>query len=444
VPAGKADQVRAWAGEAFWVGFGLITGVIALFAGTRFLTHLMATDEYGRLALAVSLSTLAVLIFGDPIGKTAVRFYSLWCRAGKPRGFLQNMGKSLARSMGCIGLCCVIVMLYSHYFHAGTGTYLILSTGMFAGILVCNRLALALEDAARERRFRGVLQGGFEMLRFGSAIVLITIFALPFAETVLFGFVLAGVLVVMIHGSFLYRLFHRDQAEIKGPAHKVSETDLSRLDSAGMRSFQSPLFVSSACIWLVMMAERWALQYFGSPEDVGGYAAVYQLAFIPMLLLSNFLILLIEPVLYQVVETDGKTASFEQTNRINNYAVFGILIFSVVLSSGLFFVHPLAGILLLGAEFRSYSWIFPWLLLAGGCFAATRQLLLKFSYDMRTDLLAKIWGAAAAASVAAYTIGAFLGQLKGLLAAVVLANMTLLGFSLVFVHKRQAAKKFRK
>ncbi|HKK98728.1 MAG TPA: hypothetical protein VJ943_00640, partial [Desulfotignum sp.] len=136
MPAGKADQVRAWAGEAFWVGFGLITGVIALFAGTRFLTHLMATDEYGRLALAVSLSTLAVLIFGDPIGKTAVRFYSLWCRAGKPRGFLQNMGKSLARSMGCIGLCCVIVMLYSHYFHAGTGTYLILSTGMFAGILV--------------------------------------------------------------------------------------------------------------------------------------------------------------------------------------------------------------------------------------------------------------------------------------------------------------------
>jgi hypothetical protein len=61
------------AGEAFWVGFGIITGVLALVAGTRFLTHLLPPDEYGKLALAVSLSTLAVMIFGDPVGKTAVR-----------------------------------------------------------------------------------------------------------------------------------------------------------------------------------------------------------------------------------------------------------------------------------------------------------------------------------------------------------------------------------
>jgi O-antigen/teichoic acid export membrane protein len=431
----KANQVRAWAGEAFWLGFGLMTGMIALFVGTRFLTHLMSTGEYGRLALAVSLSTLAVLIFGDPVGRTAVRFYSLWCRAGKPRGFMQNLGKSLVRSMGGISLACVIAMVYSHNFHEVTSTYLILTTGIFAAILVCNRVAVALEDAARERRFRGVLQGGFEMLRFAFAIALITIFTLPAAETVLIGFVLAGILVVTGHAIFLYRLFHREQAGINVPGHPEGKMDVAR-----MRSFQTPLVMNSICVWLVMMTERWTLQYFGSQQDVGGYAAVYQLAFIPMLLVSNFMVLLIEPILYQVVEPGGKTASSTQRQQINNYAVLWIMIFSVFVSVLLFFTYPAVGTLLLGVDFRGYSWMFPWLFLAGGCFAAARQLLLQFSYDMRTDLLAKIWGVVAAAAVTAYTAGAFYWQVKGLLAAVVGVNMALLLFSMICVNKHHAAK----
>ena len=431
----EVKQAWAWAYEAFWVGFGLISGVLALFAGTRFLTRLMATDEYGRLALAISLSTLAVMVFGDPVGRTAVRFYSLWCRAGKPRGFMQNLGKSLVRSTAGIGLCCILAILYRHYFHAVTGTFLILVTGFFAVLLVFNRVAMGLEDAARERRFRGVLQGGFEILRFASAIGLIAVFTLPAAETVLTGFVLAGILVVIVHGIFLYRLFHRDQAKIKGPALPDGDMDIAR-----MRSFQSPLVVSSICVWLVMMAERWALQYFGNPEDVGGYAAVYQLAFIPMLLVSNFMVLLIEPVLYQVVEPGGKTASSGQRQRINNYAVLGIMTFSVFLSVLLFFTYPMAGTFLLGVEFRAYSWMFPWLFLAGGCFAAARQLLLKFSYDMRTDLLAVIWGVVAAAAVTAYTAGAFYWQVKGILAAVVGVNAALLVFSVVLVNKNRTSE----
>jgi hypothetical protein len=106
----------------------------------------------------------------------------------------------------------------------------------------------------------------------------------------------------------------------------------------------------------------------------------------------------------------------------------------------LFFTYPAAGNLLLGGEFRDYSWMFPWLFLAGGCFAAARQLLLQLSYDMRTDLLAKIWGAVAAAAVAAYAIGAFYWQAKGILSAVVGVNAALLVFSLVFVNMRKTAK----
>ena len=421
------------AGEAFWVGFGIITGVLALVAGTRFLTHLLPPDEYGKLALAVSLSTLAVMIFGDPVGKTTVRFYSLWYSAGKPYGFMQNLGRSLFRAVGVIGVCCAGVILSGRFMTASPGSYFVLVTGIFAMLLIFNRTAIALEDAARKRRLRGILQASFEVLRFFFAIALVVILALPAAETVLSGFVMAGILVVTVHGIFLCRLFKKVPAEKNSPGQPVV-----RIDNDVMRAFQSPLIVSSICMWLVMMAERWVLTYFGSPADVGGYAAVYQLAFVPMLLVSSFLILLIEPVLYQVGGVDKKAASSGQANRMNRYAVVGIMSVTLFLSGILFFTYPLAGTLLLGAEFRSYSWLFPWLILAGGCFAAAQQVLLKLSYEMRTDLLAILWGVVAVGAVAAYSAGAACWQLRGVVTAVVAVNIGLLLSALVLVHARRS------
>jgi O-antigen/teichoic acid export membrane protein len=422
------NSMRAWAGEAFWVGFGLITSVFALLAGTRFLTHLLSTEQYGRLALAVSLSTLAVQVFGEPVGKTAVRFYSQWCEAGKPPGFVQSLAKSLSKAAGCILLFCAVAWVAGVYNKSVPGGYFIVMTGIFAILLVFNRVGLALEDAARRRRFRGIVQGGFEVMRFGFAVGLILVFVLPDAETVLSGFVLAGVLVVITHGVFLYVNLARKLPR----GHKKTA---AVMNMEALRTFQTPLIISNACIWLVMMAERWALQYFGTPEEVGGYAAVYQLAFIPMLFVSNFLILLIEPILYQVIAQDGKTASFDQTRRINNYAVFGILSFSFVLFLVLLFAYPMVGNLLLGAQFRPYSWLFPWLLLAGGCFAATGQLLLKLNLELRTDRLAVLWAGVAVVAVTGYMIGACFWQLKGILTAIVAVNFLLLIFSLVFVRK---------
>jgi O-antigen/teichoic acid export membrane protein len=421
------NSVRTWAGEAFWVGFGLITAVMALLAGTRFLTQLLSTEQYGRLALAVSLSTLAVQVFGEPVAKTAVRFYARWCEAEKPAGFLQGLAKSLSGAAGCIVLFCTIALVAGVYFKRMPGGYFILMTGLFAILLVFNRVGLALEDAARKRRFRGIIQGGGEVMRFGFAVALILIFALPDAETVLTGFVLAGVLMVIAHGVFLYLSLVPDFS-------RKDQTSAAVMNMDTMRSFQTPLIMSNACIWLVMMAERWALQYFGTPEQVGGYAAVYQLAFIPMLFVSNFMILLIEPVLYQSVEHKGNTAAFDRTRRINNYAALGILVVSLVMFGVLFFAYPVVGNLLLGPQFRPYSWLFPWLLLSGGCFAATGQLLLKLNLQLQTGRLAVLWGAVAVIAVGGYIIGACFWQLKGVVAAIVTVNVLLLIFSLVFVR----------
>ena len=423
--------MRAWAGEAFWVGFGLITSVFALLAGTRFLTHLLSTDQYGRLALAISLSTLAVQVFGEPIGKTAVRFYSQWCQAGKPAGFMQSLAKSLSKAAGYIVLLCAVSLAAGVYSKRVPGGYFVVTTGVFAILLVFNRVGLALEDAARKRRFRGMIQGGFEVLRFGFAGGFILVFARPDAEMVLSGFVLAGILIVAVHGVYLY--WRLSPGFSQGDKKTAAVMNLD-----AMRSFQTPLIISNACIWLVMMAERWVLQYFGSPGDVGGYAAVYQLAFVPMLFVGNFLVLFFEPILYQVVRGNNNDTQSIQAVRINQYAAIGILCFSVCLFIILLFSHSMVGRYVLGADFRVYTWLFPWLLLAGGCFAAAQQMLLKLSCEMRTDLLALLWGVVAVIAVTGYVVGACLFQLKGILAAIVAVNVLLVLFLLFFLNRKSS------
>jgi O-antigen/teichoic acid export membrane protein len=169
---------------------------------------------------------------------------------------------------------------------------------------------------------------------------------------------------------------------------------------------------------------------------VGGYTAVYQLAFVPMLFVSNFLVLFFEPILYQVTQEDKIDTQSTHVLRINQYAAIGILCFSVCLFIILLFWHSMVGRYVLGNDFRAYTWLFPWLLLAGGCFAAAQQLLLKLSCEMRTGLLALLWGVVAIIAVTGYVIGARFLQLKGILAAIVAVNVLLVLFLLFFLNRK--------
>jgi len=415
--------------EAFWVGFGLLSSVLALLVGTRFLTALLSTTEYGKLALAVSLATLAVQICGNPIGQTATRFYADWCGTGKLTGLILDLGKSLGWAMGGIVFVGFTAVLAGKRFDGFPTPYFIMTSGVFAILLVVNRVAFGLEDGARERRFRGIVQGFFELSRFSFAIGLVFLLDLKNAQTILTGFVGAGLLTVSLHGFFLNNLFKK----LTG-SRKACKTTLTPSDAAGLRQFQLPLIISNGCIWVVMMAERWTLTRWGSLADVGGYTAVYQLAFVPMLFVSTFLVLLTEPVIYQQIGMNGDKESGSSALLANRYIAIFIFFMTVLFFGILFFYHSLVGSFLLGAEFRSYTWMFPWLLLAGGCFAAAQQLLLKLSCEMRTGRLAGLWGMVALIAIVSYYIGATYWQLKGIVTAVVGVNGLLLLFAITLPH----------
>ena len=424
--------LKSLANEAFWVGFGLIASVLAMLAGTRFLTTLLSADEYGKLALAMSLAALAVQIGAEPVSQTAIRFYAYWQEEGKLPAFLRSIAVYVGLVLALVVIIATIVVFLGHWIEGFPGISFIMLVASFASLLVINRVAFSLEDALRERRMRALLQGLFEIGRFLMAAGLILVTSGKNAVTVLFGFVLAGLMVVIAHTCFLRRSM---SGVFSG--QDVKNTGRDDKDKVTLQGFLLPLIASHACIWIVMMAERWALQYYGDLAEVGGYAAVYQLAFMPMILISNFVLLLTTPIIYQIVGAGKNPDTTYQALRTNRHVAFIMLACTLSGFGVLVYLHPAVGQLLLGPEFRKYSWMFPWLLLAGGCFAAAHQLLLKLTCEFRTQSLALLWGALAIVAVAAYFSGARLWQLQGLITSVVGVNGLLLLFALIITFRVQ-------
>jgi O-antigen/teichoic acid export membrane protein len=410
-----------WVREAFWVGFGLGISVLALLVGTRLLTTLLSTEEYGKLALSISLATLAVQVGATPISQMLIRFYSDWRNNDKLSVLLRNVQGFTAVALTLVLTATLITALFGPWIEGFPGAGYVLLIGIFAAQLVLNRIAFALEDAARARRARAIIQGAFEVGRFALAFGFIYLSGRENAAMVFVGFVVAGFMAMIAHVFFLKKQLGRVVSW-----NNIQIEVLEAKDRSAMRSFLWPLIVSNACIWIVMMAERWSLQSFGSLADVGGYAAVYQLAFMPMMLVSNFLLLLSTPIIYQMIGTDQRTDNLFQALKINRYIAVIVLVFSFVGALFLLKYHSLIGQFFLGPDFRQYSWMFPWLLFAGGCFAAAQQLLLKLTCEFRTLPLAFLWGAVAIVAVCTYTFSAYFWKLQGVFVSVVAINAALL------------------
>ncbi|THB73954.1 MAG: hypothetical protein D3926_22920 [Desulfobacteraceae bacterium] len=436
----NSKAIQRLTGEAFWVAAGLVSSVIALLIGTRSLTGLLSPTEYGKLALCISFATLMMQVCGNPISMAIVRFFSLWHQEGRLNLFLTECLRFTGYGLGIASLIFVTLTGIGFFFDGLPGLHLGLTVFGFACVLTLNRIGNAFEDAARKRRFRAILQGAFEIGRFLLAILLIIILDSYRTPTVLYGFITVGLIIVGFHAWFIGRLstlpLPSSALQPLSFSDPVSFPDRSNaLKPDAIRSYALPLIISNGSIWVVMMAERWALTHYGNISDVGGYAAVYQLAFMPMLFISNFLILFFEPILYQITGKSDNESNTDKALKLNRYLALSILGVTGIIFVSMLFLYPAVGKVLLGIEFRGYAWLFPWLLLAGGCFAASQQFLLKLTIELRTRSIALLWSGVAATAVISYIAGACFWQLDGILGAVVLVNLSLLTFTILFMGR---------
>ncbi|MCX5657390.1 MAG: hypothetical protein NTZ48_04095, partial [Candidatus Omnitrophica bacterium] len=164
-------------------------------------------------------------------------------------------------------------------------------------------------------------------------------------------------------------------------------------------------------------SDRWALEAFAGTQEVGLYAVLFQLGYTPIIMATGLAMTLIAPVLFQ---RSGDASDHARNQNVHR------LVWSITLSGLLltltgfllaFGLHDVIFRYLVAMKYRSASHFLPWLICAGGMFAAGQMLSLKLVSEMRSLSLVRAKIITALFGIGLNFCGAAAAGLKGIVAA---------------------------
>ncbi len=175
-------------------------------------------------------------------------------------------------------------------------------------------------------------------------------------------------------------------------------------------------------------SDRWALAGFHGPETVGLYAVLSQLGYAPAATITAMTLTFLAPILYQ--------HSGDASDAVRNAKVKGLVWRITFASLAVTVVGVLIALLthvwlfrtLVSADYWEASQFLPWMVMAGGVFAAGQILALMMMSELRTRQMATAKIVTALLGVVFNSYGAIVGGLAGVVAAMVAYSLIHLGW----------------
>jgi O-antigen/teichoic acid export membrane protein len=206
-----------------------------------------------------------------------------------------------------------------------------------------------------------------------------------------------------------------------------------------MRQYTWPFALWGVFTWAQASADRWALQACGHPRDVGLYAALYQLGYSPMVLLSSFMMQLVSPVLFSSAGDCTDKMRVAQSDRLHSLLMVasGLITCLSIMVAWLF--HSQIFSLLVAPQYQVTSPLLPLMVTASGlfCLGQAASLSLLTGLDSKALLPPKI--TTALVGVLLSFVGAFSLGVRGVVYASVAASFIFLAWVLILVTRKRRA-----
>jgi O-antigen/teichoic acid export membrane protein len=424
--------------EFFWVGTGQAASVVGSIIGLKVLTSALGAAEFGRLALALTLSSLLGLsVFAGP-GAATLRFFS----AARESGALETLMRAARRSISqrAIPLTGATVVVCAALLLRGNGR---LANVVFASVLQAlftsfTTVLDGAQNAARQRRVVALHSGLSQWLRWIVAIGLFRLYG-PSSAVALWGYTAAAAGVFASQLFFFHTLLARSPKAATAPAPNADSVSewTTRINEYGL-----PFSLFGLPAWLHASSERWSLERFATAHAVGLYAVVAQLGFGMTTLFSNLVIQLVSPMLYHRAGDGTDNQRMRQVHKLSERLLLGFFLLTVVTSLVVAGLHSWIFRLFVPAEFAVVSYLLPISVFSGGVFACGQLALVSISTGTSSrSLMAPKIGSAAIGLVATVVSAARWG-IVGVVFANLLASVVYCGWTVVIAIRkhRQAAR----
>ncbi len=370
-------RVKRLAKEGGWVAFGQLSTLLGALMLVRVLTEHLDPTQYGQLALGLTIAGLVNQVVTGGISAGIGRFYPIARENRDLSGYVQSC-RQLMR-YATIAIFCLGTLLLAGLYLLGYNQWMgLATTTLLLSLLNGYHSSITdIQNAARDRKTVALHGGIAPWLKIVFAVAVM--FWLGRSSTaVVIGYSITSLVVTTSQLSFL----------LKSMPYQPTEPATSVPWLQQMWTFSWPFSAWGIFTWAQQASDRWALAAFASSQDVGFYAVLFQVGYTPISLVTTMAINFAAPILYQRAGNATNRAHSTHVNRIVWSIVASGLLITLAAFALAMGLHGRVFTLLTTEDYRTASYLLPWMILAGGLFASGQLLALKLTSELRSkDML---------------------------------------------------------
>lgn len=372
----RSARFRRLSKEGFWVILGQAAAVIGTLVGVRLLTELLAPAAYGELALGMAVATLVNQSVLGPLGNGVTRFYAPALERGDLSGYLNAVRRLMLSATGIIFL--IVLLTGAGLLIAGRTEWIGIAIAalIFATLSGYNAILSGIQNAARQRAIVALHQGMESWARFLVAAGLLLWLGAS-STAAMAGYAMAALLVL---GS-QYVFFCKIAPKIEIGAGKEINWE------ERIWKYSWPISVFGVFTWAQLASDRWALKLFSTTQEVGLYAVLFQLGYQPVLIATGMAVQLLTPIIYQRA---GDASDSQRNANVSSLSwrltCLALGATGVAFLAALLF-HVQIFYVFAAKEYGAVSHLLPWVVLAGGVFAAGQTIELNLMSQMKTKTI---------------------------------------------------------
>jgi O-antigen/teichoic acid export membrane protein len=394
--------------EGSWIVVGQIATVSGSLVLVRVLTEYLEPAQYGQLALGLTVAGFVnqLLMAGVIVG--VGRFYSIAAEKQDLGSYLRATWHLLAYATFAVAAIGLVLMAGLWWLGYSQWIGLAASALVFSVLTGYNSSLSSIQNAARQRAivaFHGGLDAWLKILLALGMLLWLG----KFSTSVVVGYACSSLLITSSQLVFLRRTVPAKRTRVANHQQWMRQ----------MWAYSWPLSAWGIFTWIQVVSDRWALGTFATTSVVGLYAVLFQLGYSPISTLTGMAASLVGPILYQRA---GDATDPLRNSDVHQLAwritltglLFTVIGFLVTLS-----LHHWIFRLFVAPQFRAASYLLPWMVVAGGLFAAGQMLALKLLSEMRTASMAMIKIVTALLGVLFNIYGAWVAGLQGVVGALI-------------------------
>ena len=401
-------RIKRLAKEGSWIVFGQIATVAGALVLVRVLTEHLDPAQYGQLALGLTVAGFINQVVMGGVTNGISRFYSIAAEKQDLGGYFHATRRLMLYATLVVVVISLLVITGLMLLGYSQWIALAAAALMFSVLSAYNSTLSSIQNAARQRAIVA-LHGSLDAwLKIGLALG-VMLWLGNSSEAVVIGYACSSLLITFSQFVFLRRTIPEQKV------HPAKDHQWLRQ----MWAYSLPFSTFGAFTWMQQVSDRWALQAYATVAEVGHYAVLFQLGYTPIAMFTGLAMSFVGPILYQ--------RSGDATDHARNANVHGLswrmtnlsLMVSMFGFALTFAIHEWLFSLLVATEYRGISHFLPWVVLAGGLFAAGQMLSLKLMSEMKSSSLTIVKITTALIGILCNVLGAAYAGMQGVVGALV-------------------------